>query len=153
MVEPGTPMACGYCGTSSAVEHLTLPPGIGARTIVRCPRCTVVVDSDVSVGPIWLRGADTVVAGRSIRYRLEFDRSTADGWHHLSGGLLIQRFPDAPDETVLTRSLHAPVDGEELEWNVPPDLFPGVHFLVAPLVVDGAVITVRRPIRVVRDEY
>jgi hypothetical protein len=145
-VEPGTPQPCGYCETVAATEVISVPSGRPTRLVVRCPRCTVVCDTDVSIGTVWIDGPAQTTIGRPNRYQV---RVGTQGHRHMSGCLLLQPTPGMAANRGPVVAHHGTSDGTmELQWRAPEGLDPGLYFLVAAVIVDGAVVTARRPIYV-----
>ena len=141
---------CRYCGTQLDAELLSPPPSGEPRLVLQCPRCRVVSDSPQPLGGVWLEGDETVRAGSVATLTLCFDSPPPRfGCLHGSltfGGELPWSAVAEAQTTWRLGSGRAAVEPVPLKIRIRKDAPAGRYFVIAPVVVDGALAAARRPI-------
>lgn len=146
----GAVTPCQYCGSEAAVETVGMRSQLSPRRVTICIRCTVISDADAQLGTGYLMGPEQVRTGEQAHYAFEFTGRDKPGVHHGRASLLLQSIPGLT-EKVTASTFTAAVGGSiaaDLTWSVPAELTTGRYFLLAPMIIDGGITVLRRPIAV-----
>ncbi|AUG77890.1 hypothetical protein CFP65_3082 [Kitasatospora sp. MMS16-BH015] len=147
---PPTEVSCPYCGSRASLTRREVSATGAHRTMLHCDRCANVSDTDAELELAWLDGPDTVTPGEPVEYRVRLGRWPEHGVGAMTGQITLRQLaPTLYDLGPRALLLDARVRRDlVLRWTPPPTLAPGFYNLGAPVVVDGALCTLRRPLTV-----
>lgn len=141
-------LECPYCGSPADLLATRFPGPISARSNIQCGRCQIIGDADEEYGPVLLNGPDTVTAGQVAGYSLQLAAAPEHGVEFGCAQLLVRRLPwpipDCGPVAVIEGGASACVF--DLRWAPSADTAPGRYYLIAPMVVDGAIFVGSRPV-------
>ena len=145
---------CPYCRSEASVETVSMRPQLSPRQNTICIRCTVISDADTHLGTGYLAGPDEVRAGEEAHYVFGFTGQDKPGVHHGRASVLMQSIPGVTEKvTAITFTATVGSDiAADLTWRVPAELTPGRYFLLAPMIIDGGITVLRRPIVIRRTD-
>ncbi|MFE9881673.1 hypothetical protein [Streptomyces sp. NPDC005784] len=147
---PPTEIRCPYCASRASLTQRHVLATGARRTVAHCDRCAAISDTDAALELAWLDGPGTVTPGEPVEYRVRLDRWPDNGVGAMTGRITLRQLaPTVYD--VGPRALMVDADVRRdlvLHWTPPRTLAPGFYNLGAPVVLDGTLCTLRRPLTV-----
>jgi hypothetical protein len=144
---------CPTCQAPTHRDRLVFVEPPGERAMQRCARCGVVADTPVWIESVAVSGPDEIVVGRRTTFVVSLHLNASVPWLLARVALGLQPVPwrvdvDSPAVEVIVD----PDGGHDMEVaatirvdGCPPT---GRYFLVAAMVINGALVLGRRPVQV-----
>jgi hypothetical protein len=150
----GVIIPCPYCGSEASVETVDMRSQLGTRRVTICIRCADISDTDTQLGTGYLTGPAEVRAGDEVHYVFGFTGQEKPGVQHGRASVLMQSIPGVTEKVTASTFTTAAGDSiaADLTWRAPAELTPGRYFLLAPMIIDGGTIVLRRPITIRRQD-